>query len=112
MVHTFQISSYSPSGLNYKPWVDGKLLTSAPIDIFTRGDFHRVPVMTGYVADEWSRNVGLFIHDAAQHNMSKIWQTAIISTLLSSPKPKRCVYCKDMLRKVSYGPYKVNSICQ
>ena len=64
-----QVAIYSPSGLNYKPWIDGDLLSMTPLDAFQTGRFHRVPVMTGYVADEWTRNLGLFINDIAAFDL-------------------------------------------
>ena len=59
----FQFPRIVPSDLNFKPVVDGELLRAQPIDLFMRGDYTKVPIMTGVVQEEWARSMGWFYKD-------------------------------------------------
>ena len=43
--------------------VDGVILRAQPIDLFIRGEYAKVPIVTGVVQEEWARSMGWFYKD-------------------------------------------------
>ena len=71
----FQFPRLVPSQLNFKPRVDGVLIPDQPPELLRKGEFVRMPVMTGNVKDEWARSSGWFTRDMDGPNIGKyiVW---------------------------------------
>ena len=51
--------------------VDGVILRDSPLDLFSRGLYAKVPVMTGVVQEEWARSMGWFYKDLEHTSIGK-----------------------------------------
>ena len=52
-----------PSHLNFKPRIDGFIVPDLPEILLSQGEYHKVPLMTGVLQDEWARSMGFFYKD-------------------------------------------------
>ena len=47
---------YDPIDPEFRPYLDGTWVTDYPTDSFRRGEFHKVPVITGTVQNEFGED--------------------------------------------------------
>ena len=66
---SFQYPRITPSGTDFKPWMDGFVLPDYPEDIVKRNLHNNVTLMTGTVKDEWARNLGWFINELMENHL-------------------------------------------
>ena len=77
-----QLPAVSPSGMDFKPCVDGHVIPVSPRDLMLRGNINQVIFMTGTVKDEWTGNLGWFIEEllAEQTDLGMLMGRATIWT--------------------------------
>ena len=55
MCSVFQFPNFDPIDPEFRPYVDGVVLPDYPHKLLQQGRFHKVPIVTGTVKNEFSK---------------------------------------------------------